>query len=302
MFLEKNDTVGIIAPSFFIEKQKNFEEGVRYLTNKGFKIKYAPSVKKRFFSTTAPAETRTAEINQMFADKEVKAVICSDGGCNAIELLQYLDYDLIKKNPKIFSGFSDITHLLLAIHSKTGIQTIHGMDIINGFGNTTTPCYERNLDFFFKLLAAKSELVYEPFNEWKIMRKGKGQGVIVGGWLDALHNLSGTSYFPTYDKIVLIWDAIDTELNKINMMLHSLKLKGVFEKTTAMVIGKPTNCVEKEYYDCFYPLEKVISDATAGYSFPIIFNADFGHSDSNLSFIIGKEAVVNTDNCLLKML
>lgn len=302
MFLKEKNSIGIVAPSFFIEKKKNFKQGIDYLQKQGFNVRFAPSVKKRFFSTTAPAEVRANEINKMFLDKEIKAIISLDGGCNAIEVLKHLDYDLIKKNPKVFSGFSDITHLLLAINSQTGIKTIHGMDIINGFGNITNPYHKENTDFFFKLLNTKLELNYPFQKKWKTFKKGEGKGIIVGGWLDALHNLAGTPYFPSYDKIILIWDSIDTELNKINMMLHSLKLKGMFERTVAMIIGSPVNCIEKEYYDCFYPFQKVILDVTKDYSFPIIFDADFGHSNKNLSFMIGEEAIVNTEEKVFKLL
>lgn len=291
-----NKCIGIIAPSFFIERKNDFNTGISVLKNLGAEIKFGKHVFSRFFNTTASAKERAEDINSMFADKNIDIIMASDGGCRAIEVLEYLDYDLIKRNPKPFCGFSDITHILLALNAKTGIKTIHGVDVINCFGAPNSAQKERNIKHFCNILNTYDEILLPQYSEIDILRTGCASGVAVGGWLEAVHNTYRTPYFPYNRDIILFLEAIDTELNKINMMLQSMRIAGMFNNVRGLIIGKLTNCDEKEYFDCSPAFDSIVMDACYGYDFPVIKNVDFGHKTEHLAIEIGSKIEINTDN------
>lgn len=289
----KVQTIGIVAPSFFIEKYEEYERGIQYLLQNKYIIKYGKTVNKRYYNTTATAKERADDINEMFADSTVDIIITTDGGCRAEELVDYLDFDLIKTNPKPFCGFSDITHLLLALYTKTKIRAIHGMDIINGFGESDLDVKKKNISCFWSVVDYETSCL--NLENSIVLRPGNGTGIMIGGWLNAIEHLAGSEFFPKDNNIVLLWEAIDEEPNKINMLLHSLRLRGIFKQTVAMIIGELSNCVEKEYYDCIPNLDEMILEACREYDFPIIKNAPFGHKKNKQSFQYGTIITVNTE-------
>ncbi len=293
--MQLNKHIGIVAPSFFIEKKTEFKEGIKYLESLGATITYARNVFSRYFNTTAIAAERANDINNMFADKSIELIIAADGGCRAIEVLELLDYKLIKKNPKPICGFSDITHILLAINAKSNLQTIHGVDIINCFGAIDSEQKRVNIEHFCNIINNFRKCVLPQRSKIEVLRPGKATGVAVGGWLEAIHNTYQSNYFPKHDGIILFIEAIDTELNKINMMLQSMRISGLFNTVRGLVIGKLTNCEEKEYFDCSPTFDDIIMDACNGYSFPIIKNVDFGHGAEHLTIPIGATIEINTD-------
>lgn len=286
-------SIGIVAPSFFIENERNFAVAIEYMNRCGFKLVFGDTTYCKFFNTTGTAVQRAADINRMFENPNIELIITTDGGCRAMEILQHLDFDLIKNNPKPLCGFSDITHILLAVYSKVGNPAIHGMDLINGFGQHESIIKERNIGLFWSIVREESSQM--SFEGVQILKRGIGVGVAIGGWLNAIHNLAGTEYFPRDEKIILFWEAIDEEPNRISMMLHSLRLSGLFERLEGMVIGRLSNCIEKEYFDCVPNIEDIILDSCVGYDFPIIMNAPFGHGDEKSTFKLGTKISINTE-------
>ena len=147
--------IGIVAPSFFVEKETSFDRGLSTIKEICYDIVMGDFVLSRYQNTTAPAPQRADDINKMFADCSVDIILASDGGCRAIEVLPYLDYDLIAKSGKPICGFSDISHILLAITAKTGCITIHGMDLINGFGDSESQQKAINIQCLFNVINKK---------------------------------------------------------------------------------------------------------------------------------------------------
>lgn len=290
---KKIQTIGVVAPSFFVEKYDAYKRGIKTLQDGGYHIIYGNTVNKRYYNTTGTAINRARDINGMFADSRVDMIIATDGGCRAEELVELLDYDLIKKNPKPICGFSDITHLLLAIYTKTNIPVIHGMDIINGFGEMDSEIKRKNISHFWNVVY--DDVVNFDFSNSIVLKAGKGKGVMIGGWLNAIEHLAGSEFFPSDKNLVLLWEAIDEEPNRINMMLQSLKLKNILARTSAMVIGELSNCQEKEYFDCIPDFDEMILEVCSSYNFPIIKNASFGHKENKQSFRFGKVININTE-------
>lgn len=295
--LSKGDTIGVVAPSFFIENEANFKRGVEYIENMGYKVKYGKHVFSKYRNTTATPSERAEDIMSMFSDKDVGAVVASDGGCTAIELLDKLDYGIISNNPKIFSGFSDIGHLNLALLAKSNLPTLYGLDVINGFGEKTkNDISDYNIRLFRKLSTSRESVKLLPkLNKWENWRGGKAQGYLVGGWIDSILSLADTPYFPYFDDIILFWEAIDLQPHNLNIFLNSLKISSLFKNIRGMIVGNFVNCEEKEYWDCTPTIKQIVLEATESTGIPILANVDFGHTGKHLSIPEGILSSMDSD-------
>ena len=192
--LQKGDTVAIVSPSGGVseELKGQFNNGVKFLEGLGLKVKIGRNALGRYYYSSGTAEQRMNDIHEAFSDREVKAVIMSIGGSVANGLLDGLDFELIKNNPKIFSGISDGTTLLDPIFSKTGLITYHGPDLIFGFGLPMSPIIKENLiKTWFE--GKVGELQPNPgwkgldklnkdekYKGWQCVRKGKASGRLIG--------------------------------------------------------------------------------------------------------------------------
>ncbi|KKQ49165.1 MAG: Peptidase U61, LD-carboxypeptidase A [Candidatus Shapirobacteria bacterium GW2011_GWE1_38_10] len=301
--LSKGDTIGIVAPSFFIEKEANFKRGVKHIEDLGYKIKYGKHVFSRYRNTTATANERVEDIMSMFSDKDVKAVIASDGGCTTIEVLDKLDYDIISNNPKIFSGFSDIGHLDLALLAKSNLTTLYGLDVVNGFGEKTKDnISDYNIQFFKKLTTSTESVGLLPkLKRWESWRDGMAEGYLVGGWIDSISSLANTPYFPYFNDIILFWEAIDLQPHNLNILLNSLKISDLFKNIRGMIVGNFVNCEEKEYWDCTPTIKQIVLEATESTKIPILANVDFGHSDQHLSIPEGILSFMDSNRGIIEI-
>ncbi len=228
--LKKGDTIGVVSPSEPIENpeaDEQFKSGIELLENLGFKIKLS-----KFLSSKNPNE-KAQDINEMFKDSNVKAIIASQGGETANALLPFLDYRSIKNNPKIFLGISDITVLLNAINKKTGLVSFHGNDVKWGFGREPTD-YDKK-EFLETISNNKREI---PQNsERKIIRNGKATGKLIGGNLSCILKLAGTEYFPDFKDSILFLEEYKPTTEEVEYRLNQLKQIGVFNLVKGIVIG-----------------------------------------------------------------
>lgn len=300
--LNDGDTIGVIAPSHPVQRfQTMYDQGIRNLKAFGFQVKEGKTVKLSRWDYMAGTSLQRAEdINDMFADGEVKAIICAMGGQVAIQTLRYLDYASIKSNPKIFSGMSDITTFHTAFLAKTGLSCLHQTDIVFGFGadmKSSEALYETGL--FFKVTKNTSPLGPLPkFTKWEVWREGKAQARLFGGNIPSLQTLLATSYFPEIDEpIVFFWECTAKPLDKIDQDLTQLRETGLFEKTRGMLIGKirgeePDS--PGKVRDMTGEVKKVILDAAREYDFPIIANMDFGHYTPNVPLPVGLRVGLDT--------
>lgn len=181
--LKPGDTIGLIAPANY--KGTSADAEVEYLMNRGFNVVYGRSFDSVWYGFGGTDEVRAKDINDMFANKQIKAIFAIRGGYGTIRLVDKLDYDLIKKNPKIFSGYSDITTLLIAINEKTGLVTYHG-PMSSNFKDIPVVT-ESSFD---KTFMNKGPLNLAEFDsEYFVLKGGKGEGQITGGiYLLSLHH------------------------------------------------------------------------------------------------------------------
>jgi len=289
--LEKKDTIGIISPSGSAAyNKKMFNAGLKVIEKLGFNYKLSKNVfaeldehKKNYSAGTV--EQRVEDLHWAFEDKEIDAVICSTGGDTAVQLLKYIDYRLIKKNPKIFSGMSDIGTLFNPIFAKTGLVCFHGPIVMYMWE------FAEEQEHFLNAITPKPIGSIKPFkpNTWHTIKPGVAKGRLVGGHFGVIEQLLGTEFEPALKNNILLLESIGMKDYDIERTLTNYENHGVFDKISGMVIGHLDGYKGIDY-------KKVIQRSTKDYDFPILKINEFGHNCKNLTLPIGVRATVDATN------
>ncbi len=302
--LRKGDKIGIISPSEPITSRKEFRAGIKTLETLGLKVILGKNVfKKHEVYLAGKDDERARDINEMFKKYEIKGIFCSIGGFNTNRLLDLIDYKTITKNPKILFGYSDIAVLLNAIYKKTKLITFHGPNVL-GFGKGFSGKNKYTREYFMKALMSRKPIgkIKNWQEEIEILKRGKAKGDLVGGNLSALTTLIGTKYEPDWKNKILFLEEINQTAQDIDFFFTHLRLAGVFEKISGMVIGKFINCdmplEYKKTRNKFISLDKIILGLTQKYEFPIIKNIPFGHFYPQITLPIGAKATIDTSKKL----
>ncbi|OGN98400.1 MAG: hypothetical protein A2Y89_04415 [Chloroflexi bacterium RBG_13_51_18] len=278
--LQTGDKIGIVAPSMHIINEEAVANGIATLQELGFRVELGPTVRSRYRNSSALPEDRAKELMEFFTDPETKAIICLIGGDTAAQLLKLLDYETIKSNPKLFSGMSDIGHLNLAFLSKAQMVSIYGLDLTFGFGaDRNNPVTRYNIDLFLKCCThPEPPGKISAFTQWECWRPGRARGRLIGGYLGAITSLYRTSYWPSMENSILFWEGLQTQPHEIERQFTIAEAEGMFDTVAGMVVGKLVDCEEKDYEGMLPDIRELILEITKDYGFPIIGNADFGHS------------------------
>ena len=236
MRLKAGDAIGVVSPSTPVtdELDEQFRRGVDFLESLGLRPVIGEHVRSKTLGYAASPQEKAEDINRMFADASIKAIICSQGGATANACLPYLSWGVIQENPKIFLGISDITVLLNAIHHKTGLVTFHGDDVMWGFGRHPT-VYDRQ-EFIARLMAAQIGEV-TPSREHRTVRGGTAEGKLLGGNLLCLLKLAGTPYWPDFKDAILFVEALDITPEACDYQFRQLEQMGVFDAIHGVIVG-----------------------------------------------------------------
>lgn len=279
--LNKGDTIGIIAPSSHIEPDV-LDMGVSALRDYGLKVFVHPQTLARDQQSAGTAVEKAAALHQVFLDPEIKAIIGAGGGNRAAHLLEHIDFDLIRANPKIYMGFSDSTALLSAIAHKSGLTTFHG-PMIKSLSKTLPPC----LDFTFSLLSGKTPDY--PLQRAETLQAGKAQGRLYGGTLSVLCSLIGTPYMPDLTGAILFLEDINEELSRIDRMLWQLRQAVPFSQLSGLIFGEFINPLDtgRPYG---FTLTDIVKEHISGLEIPVVMNAPFGHGNLMYTLPVGHKA------------
>jgi len=303
--LNIGDTIGIVASSLPVlpEFQDQYKTGKKLILEMGFKINEGKTIgKKRWWMAGTPKEVAD-DINSMFANSNIKAIMAQTGGYSAVSVLEHLNYELITSNPKPFLGMSDMTAYHLAIFTKVGMVGFHMDDISFGFGRQLEEGQEDwpNLDkeFFLKFLTkAEPAGIVKPLSEWEQWKEGQAEGHLIGGNLHLLTSLIGTEYFPSkevFDGAILFWEEVGEPLHNIARFLTHLKYAGALERISGMLIGKITYIKPPREKEIVTPdAEELILEVLKDYKFPIMANLDFGHFTVNIPMPLGIKVSFDT--------
>jgi muramoyltetrapeptide carboxypeptidase len=313
--LKKGDEIRVVAPSRSLSLISN--ENIKLAENKlkklGFKVTYSKNCKEKDIFMSSSIKSRINDLHYAFKDKNVKAILTAIGGFNSNHLLKYINYDLIKKNPKILCGFSDITAICNAITAKTKLVTYSGVHF-STFAMKKE--FEYNIEYFQKCLMENKEYEILPSKTWSddswyknqekrnikknygqiILNKGQAKGKVYGGNLGTFRLLYGTKYFPNIkNSIIMIEECFGGEKNfveEFDRNLQSLIHQKNFSKVKAILIGR----FQKKSKMNLEKINYIIKTKKELEKIPIAINFDFGHTNPMFTFPIGGEIEIDFKN------
>ena len=284
--LKRGDVIGVIAPSSAVDKDdlEVINNSVLLMESVGFKVKFGKNVFKNTLGYGATPKEKAEDINDMFRDKEVKAIFCLSGGFNSNTTFEYLDYELIKNNPKPLCGFSDSTSLENAIYAKSGVITFNGPT----FKALTNWATEYGYKQVIKRFVDASLEFGDPDDEYVTIKEGQVEGILVGGNLSLISEMCCGEYSIDFtDKILFIEElCLETPPELVANYLYHMKQNGVFDKIKGIWVGN---------YDGSVVLEKILLDVLEDkYDFPIIKSNNFGHTEKKTVIPVGGMARIDT--------
>ena len=303
--LRSGDTVMIVAPAGVEYNKFRLTLSIESLEALGLKVKVAENTLNRHGYFPAEDQIRAAEINQAFADDDVKAVIALKGGWGAARTLPYLDWDLIANNPKILMGYSDITSLLNAVYQKTGLITFHGPNAGSAWGEFTTSNVK---EILFDAAAQhmenpreKGQYLTVRQNRTQSIVSGEAEGRMVGGNLTVLTALQGTPYFPDLKDKILLLEDIGENIYRVDRMLTQLSLGGHLKDCAGIVFGGMTDVDSDGGYGDF-SLMDILEQHCVPVGIPTFIGAMFGHISDKRTMAIGCNARIDADAGTITML
>lgn len=317
--LLKGDAIGISAPSGWGPGSypHRVERGVRFLESLGFRVVLGEHVWGRRGYTSGTPEERVADLHRFFSDPSIRAIVSAIGGDHACHLLPLLDFDLIRANPKILLGYSDMTVLNLAIHAQTHLVTFNGPALMSDLAEYPEPLpytvnhllraltqpvpigpvqpsdawTEEFLDWGAKADLARPRALRRSFG-WIWLKAGKAEGPLVGGCLESLQHLRGSVYWPDLTGAILFLETSELVPTPgwVDAVLQDYENMGVFARLGGLLIGRPYGYSDDQKEE----LHQVILDRTRRYAFPIVAEMDFGHTAPQLTLPIGCRAQIDS--------
>lgn len=304
--LRPGATVGLVNPSWAVWREDELrvaEERLRALELRPVRGEHVLG-RHGYFSGTD--EERAADLNRMFRDAEVDAVLCGRGGWGAARILPLVDFEAVRASPKAFIGYSDITALLLALHARTGLVTFHGPMGLSTFTpyslrwvrsllfEAEAPEYRNPEDDDADALARVQDRVVT-------IRGGRARGRLLGGNLTVLTAIVGSGFLPDFDGAVLFLEDVGEAPYRVDRMLTQLSLAGVLDAAAGVVFGKCTGCDPGEGYGSL-TLDDVLEHHLGGLGVPAWHGAMIGHVDDQWTLPVGAEAEVDADRGTIRLL
>ncbi|MEG8946093.1 S66 peptidase family protein [Rosettibacter firmus] len=300
--LRTGDVIGIISPASSPDDLSKIDKGVSYLEKLGYRVEVGKNVGKQRGYLAGTDEERLSDLHEMFKNKNIKAIFTLRGGYGSTRLLNKIDYKIIRNNPKIFVGHSDINALQLAFYTKCELITFSGPMVAVDFQDEIDPFTE---EFFWRVITSNKKIgkIQNPKGEkFFVLSKGKTQGKILGGNLTLLTSLMGTEYFPQLKGSILVLEDINEEPYRIDRMLNQLKLAKVFEQISGVILGDFINCYEHDPDKKTLTLNEVILDYFGKMKMPVLYNVRYGHVKEKITFPFGVKCSLNSSNSSIEIL
>ena len=314
--LKKGDKICIVSPSSEVNSfPRRLQRAMNSLKDQGFKVVLSENALNTKGKEAGSPEERASDLMQAFQDPSVKCIMASTGGFSSNTVLEHLDYDVIKENPKIVVGFSDITALLNAIHHKTGLVTFHGPSLLPSFGDAAG-VHKDTMSSFLDVIGntSRNELKvndfslfsevgliwdeeddepqgYEDSSGLVWLSEGEAQGRLLGGNLDTLLGVLSSSYCPNFSDSILLLEEAGGTVAKTVRNLKSLELAGVFDSACAVVYARPFQYDDNEFSNGLTSLLKELGNK---FDIPVLFNVPFGHTEPKMTLPIGVYAKLNS--------
>lgn len=289
--LKKGATIGLIATSSDTETAR-VAACVKKLEDMGYKVKAADNLDSNYGGYMAgTGEIRGQWVNRMFADPEVDAIFCIRGGDGSSRIMEYLDYDMIRQNPKIFLGYSDVTNLHLALNQKCDLVTFHGPMVSSNMVDSFDEETEKSL---FQALNAEEDYTFSNPEGFpiEVLKEGKATGKLIGGNLSLLSASIGTPYeMDTKNKIVFIEEVCEP-ISKIEKWAYHLRNAGKFRECSGVILGQFTKIVNEDLPE--FDSICCMKDVLEGLDIPVLYNVQSGHSKPMMTLPMGAVCTIDT--------
>lgn len=298
--LQQGDSVAIIAPASPVDKTL-IDKCVGSLKDLGLEVVVGTSCLSEHGFLSGTDDIRANDINRMFADKNIKGIFAIRGGYGCARLLDLIDFKIIKKNPKIFVGYSDITALHIAINQKSKLITYHGpmvsTELIKGLD-------EYSADYYKRFLFSK-EKINEIFNpvgcNLEIINDGIASGQLIGGNLSLVCSSLGTKYEINTKNKILFLEEVDETPYKVDRMLLQLKQSGKFKDATGIILGAFTDCIASSNKKSL-SLEEVFNEIILPLKKPTISKLVCGHCLPTLTLPLGSKVILDANEKRIKII
>jgi len=321
--LEKGDKIGIVAPSAAIaDYPRRLNRGIEFLRKQGFEVEIGRNALAKQGHQAGTPQQRADDLNYFFEDKETKAIISAIGGWNSNAILSLLDYKMIKRNPKVFSGYSDTTTITNALLSKAGLVNFYGPTILAQLGEFNGP-FNYTWEWFKRAVMESSPLGIIPpsaktteeclwwekednrkrklvnSNGYKTVVPGKAEGILIGGNLNTFASIAGLGYYPDFKGSILMFEDEEESTDSTERLLNNLDMLGILKQSNAIIFGRPykfkTTSKDRTLYD-------ILCDFGEKYNIPVLADIDFGHTDPRLTIPVGVRARIDAEKKIFEVL
>ena len=299
--LREGDTIGLITPSTYVSDPDRLEDAARTVRYFGLKPKFGKNVAKRAGYLGGSVADRLEDLHAMFGDPSVNGIFAIRGGYGSAQLLDRIDYDLIRSNPKIFLGYSDITAMHLAINKKAGLMTFHGPVALSKFTDYTQRFFRKALFDSGPIGAVTNPPEtnqLRPTHRLRTVKPGRARGTLIGGNLTLVCTTMGTPYeIETAGRILFIED-VGEEPYRIDRFLTQLRLAGKLQAAAGIVWGECADCHPNDYKPSFestFSLGEVVDQILGALSIPVLAGLTIGHTDDQLTLPEGAMATLDAD-------
>jgi muramoyltetrapeptide carboxypeptidase len=304
--LKRGDVIGLVAPSgatYEADERAMVDEVVRAL---GFEPRHGKHSMDQFGYLAGQDRDRAADINAMFADRAVRAILCVRGGWGAARMLPFLDFAVIRANPKPVMGFSDITGLHMALQARAGMISFHGSNGASAWGPQTVASFNEILVNAgapeWRNPVAKEDRLVQRRGRTIQISGGRARGRLIGGNLTVFSALAGTPFMPDTRGAILMLEDIGEAEYRIDRMLTQLRLAGVMDGIAGFVFGQCTNCVDPDPGFGNFPLSALLEQHIRPLGVPAFQGANFGHIADQPFLPLGAEVAIDAGVGTMRLL
>lgn len=301
--LKPGDTIGLACPAYPLLAQEDLAIATESLQALGFNVKVGKHVSDRYGYLAGKDIDRANDLNDMFDDSSVKGILCIHGGWGCARILPLLDYDLIKRNPKVLIGYSDVTALLNGIYAKTRLVTFHGPVASSAWNEFSVNNFKKAVisgDTFELNNPVKiGDNLTQTQDRIQTITGGEAKGVFVGGNLTVLSAMIGTPYLPDFKGKILFLEDIGEAVYRIDRMLTHLKLAGILDQLSGFVWGKCTDCDPGKGYGSL-TFDEIFNDHIRPLGIPAFSGSMIGHIKDKFTVPVGGIVSINAQTGTLK--
>ena len=295
--LQYNDLIGIAAPAGPLDdkKQPAYKKGLAYLRAKGFRIIEANNIHSACGYLAGSDTERANELNRLIRNPQVKAIFCVRGGYGSARILDAIDYQALKIDPKIIVGYSDITYLQLAIFTHTKVVTFSGPMVAADLGESLSAVSERSL---WEMIMSPAFPALSPEADQiplKILQHGTARGVLLGGCLPMVASLVGTPYLPDMADAILVLEDVGESFFRMDRYLAQLKNSGILDRIAGLVLGQFVDYEQDDPQNRSLGFEDIIRHYTAHRPIPVVADFPYGHGKTKYTLPMGATCTLDTE-------